>query len=59
MEDIRRAYHRVSLRIHPDKIPNVAGATAAFQRLQEAYRVAMRDPSARSLATSSGMYIVV
>ena len=59
LEDIRRAYHHVSLRIHPDKVPTVAGATAAFQRLQEAYRVAMRDPGARSLESSCGMYRVV
>ena len=56
LEDIRRAYHHVSLRIHPDKVPNVAAATSAFQRLQEAYRVAMRDPTARSLMSSSGMW---
>ena len=59
LEDIRRAYHHVSLRIHPDKVPHIAGATAAFQRLQEAYRAAMQDPSARSLTGISGMYRIV
>ncbi|MQL98800.1 hypothetical protein Taro_031516 [Colocasia esculenta] len=53
-EEIRSAYKKQALRLHPDKVAQSAGgaagdadATAAFQELQHAYDV-LRDPKERS-----------
>ena len=39
--DVRRAYLRLSLLVHPDKLRNVDEATEAFQKLQWAYEAAV------------------
>eukprot|EP00667_Euglena_gracilis_P021446 EG_transcript_23513 len=48
--DVRRAYLRLSAKIHPDKLDGMAQANEAFQRLLKAYEAAkatnasMKDP---------------
>ena len=44
-DGIRRAFHELALRYHPDRAGD--GATALFQELVEAYRV-LWDPRART-----------
>lgn len=34
---MRRAYHRLSLNVHPDKLPGVSEATRAFQTVVTAF----------------------
>lgn len=59
-EVIEKAYRALSLKYHPDVVPEKArsAATRKMQRINEAYRV-LRDPEARSrydrtLAPGSG-----
>ncbi|XP_078430181.1 DNAJ heat shock N-terminal domain-containing protein [Wolffia australiana] len=54
IEEIRSAYKKLALRLHPDKVSQSSGgsidhahATAVFQELQHAYDV-LRDPKERS-----------
>ncbi|CAA7393437.1 unnamed protein product [Spirodela intermedia] len=54
LEEIRSAYKKLALRLHPDKVAQSAGgatddaeATATFQELQHAYDV-LRDPKERA-----------
>ena len=35
--DVRKAYRRLALLVHPDKNPEITEATAAFRRVQEAF----------------------
>jgi curved DNA-binding protein CbpA len=54
-EDIKKAYRRKALMLHPDKNPdNQAEATALFQALTEANEGRMP-----SLATSVGVYFIL
>lgn len=45
-EDIKKAYRRVSLKVHPDKNPNDPEAAEKFQKVNEAY-VILSDPKRR------------
>ena len=38
-EDVRRSYVKIAARIHPDKLPDCADATKAFQALVRAYEL--------------------
>lgn len=46
-EEIKRAYRRLVLRLHPDRSASDPTANEAFQRVQEAYRV-LRDGTLRA-----------
>lgn len=45
-QDIKKAYHKTSLEVHPDKDPKNTKATANFQKVDEAYKV-LSDPAQR------------
>ncbi|MFM9007103.1 MAG: J domain-containing protein, partial [Bacteroidota bacterium] len=45
--EIRKAYHRLALRHHPDTNPNDASAAERFRRVAEAYRI-LSDPELRA-----------
>lgn len=45
-EDIRKAYHKIALKNHPDRNPGNAAAERAFKEAAEAYDV-LRDPEKR------------
>ncbi|KAK4441891.1 DnaJ domain-containing protein, partial [Podospora aff. communis PSN243] len=46
-DEIRRAYLKLIRKMHPDKSGNTPEATAATQRLTEAFQV-LKDPAKRS-----------
>ena len=37
--DIRKAYHKLALQLHPDKNPDDDSAKAKFQTLQKVYAI--------------------
>lgn len=45
--EIKRAYHRVAQRCHPDKFPGDEAAAAQFRRCSAAYEV-LSDPARRA-----------
>eukprot|EP01025_Chloroclados_australasicus_P006754 TRINITY_DN1215_c0_g1_i2.p2 TRINITY_DN1215_c0_g1~~TRINITY_DN1215_c0_g1_i2.p2 ORF type:complete len:128 (-),score=4.63 TRINITY_DN1215_c0_g1_i2:531-914(-) len=45
-DDIRRAYKRLALKLHPDRMGNSEGANHNFFQIQRAYEV-LRDPILR------------
>ncbi|KAK1862379.1 hypothetical protein I4F81_004953 [Pyropia yezoensis] len=54
--EIRSAYRRLAVAVHPDRVArggDVAAATAAFQRLQRIYDT-LRDADARALYDATG-----
>jgi DnaJ-class molecular chaperone len=53
--EIRRAYRRLSLRLHPDKNPGVPEAQRAFEDLVVAYEI-LGDPDTRTAFDDYGMH---
>lgn len=51
IEDIKRAYHRLAVRYHPDRNPGDKRAEERFKEVSEAYRV-LSDPRKRSVCDS-------
>ena len=43
LAELKKRYHILALKLHPDKNGNTLEATAAFQRLNAAYRVLMLE----------------
>ena len=51
--EIRKAYHRLALRTHPDKNPGDSEAPARFQHLKRVYAV-LSDPARRAAYDKTG-----
>ena len=41
--ELKKRYHILALKLHPDKNGNTVEATAAFQKLNQAYRLLLLD----------------
>lgn len=52
-EEIRKAYHKSALRLHPDKNPGDENAKAKFQQLQNVMAI-LGDPEKRELYDQTG-----
>lgn len=52
--EIRKAYFKLSLKVHPDRNPDDPDATARFQSLQKIYAV-LSDPDRRKLYDETGI----
>ncbi|CAM6110968.1 unnamed protein product [Calypogeia fissa] len=52
-EEIRKAYHKLALRLHPDKNPNDEGAKEKFQSLQSVIAI-LGDPEKRKVYDETG-----
>ncbi|CAM6105115.1 unnamed protein product [Calypogeia fissa] len=52
-EEIRKAYHKLALRLHPDKNPNDEGAKEKFQSLQSVIAI-LGDPDKRKVYDETG-----
>lgn len=46
-EDLKRAYRKKAIQLHPDKNPDDPDANERFVELQEAYEI-LRDPQERA-----------
>ncbi|GAX76760.1 hypothetical protein CEUSTIGMA_g4207.t1 [Chlamydomonas eustigma] len=53
-EQVKKAYFKLALRLHPDKNPGDEEAHAKFQSLQEVYKV-LGDPDRRKLYDETGI----
>ncbi|XP_050705038.1 chaperone protein DnaJ-like [Eriocheir sinensis] len=47
LQEVKKAYHRLALKIHPDKNPNDAKAKTKFQQLQQVMET-LSDPDSRA-----------
>ncbi|XP_015595694.1 dnaJ homolog subfamily C member 24-like isoform X2 [Cephus cinctus] len=47
VEEIRRAYHKLALQFHPDKIINGEVSTEKFQQIEEAWRI-LKDSESKA-----------
>eukprot|EP00199_Chlamydomonas_sp_CCMP681_P008401 CAMPEP_0119103522 /NCGR_PEP_ID=MMETSP1180-20130426/1952_1 /TAXON_ID=3052 ORGANISM="Chlamydomonas cf sp, Strain CCMP681" /NCGR_SAMPLE_ID=MMETSP1180 /ASSEMBLY_ACC=CAM_ASM_000741 /LENGTH=67 /DNA_ID=CAMNT_0007088055 /DNA_START=14 /DNA_END=213 /DNA_ORIENTATION=- len=54
MEDIKRQYRQLCLKLHPDKNPGDEGANSKFQALQKIW-VVLGDPERRKLYDETGV----
>ncbi|BFI23646.1 DnaJ homolog subfamily C member 9 [Marchantia polymorpha subsp. ruderalis] len=52
-EEIRKAYHKLALRLHPDKNPDDEGAKEKFQSLQSVIAI-LGDPEKRKVYDETG-----
>lgn len=50
LSELKKRYHILALKLHPDKNGNTLEATAAFQQLNAAYRVLLMDANDRDNA---------
>jgi len=51
LNELKKRYHILALKLHPDKNGNTVEATAAFQKLNEAYRLLLLDVDANGDAS--------
>ncbi|KAK9807901.1 hypothetical protein WJX72_012474 [[Myrmecia] bisecta] len=51
--DIKKAYHRLAIKLHPDKNPGDKATSAKFQSLQRIYTV-LSDPERRKVYDATG-----
>mmetsp|Transcript_10151 Transcript_10151/g.11881 ORF Transcript_10151/g.11881 Transcript_10151/m.11881 type:complete len:279 (-) Transcript_10151:727-1563(-) len=52
-DDIKKAYHKLALRLHPDRNPGDKSSTAKFQTLKRVYEV-LSDPEKRRVYDNTG-----